>query len=77
VQGIIDCAFFDEQDELILVDYKTDSFYGVPEKEAEAELIARHSRQIGYYKYACRELFGLPCAHAYIYSFALNKTIEI
>ncbi|MBQ9746890.1 MAG: UvrD-helicase domain-containing protein [Clostridia bacterium] len=77
VQGIIDCAFFDEKGELILIDYKTDSFFGVPEEEAEATLRARHSRQIGYYKYACREMFGVPCAHAYIYSFALNKTIEI
>ncbi len=77
VQGIIDCAFFDERGELILVDYKTDSFYAVPEEEAERTLRERHSRQIGYYKYACRELFGVPCAHAYIYSFALNKTIEI
>ncbi|MBQ8448009.1 MAG: UvrD-helicase domain-containing protein [Clostridia bacterium] len=77
VQGIIDCAFFDENGKLILVDYKTDSFYGVPEREAEAALRERHSRQIGYYKYACRELFGVPCEHAYIYSFALNKTIEI
>lgn len=77
VQGIIDCAFFDGNGKLILVDYKTDSFYGVPEAEAEATLRARHSRQIGYYKYACRELFGVPCEHAYIYSFALNKTIEI
>ncbi len=77
VQGIIDCAFFDENGELILVDYKTDSFWQVPEEEAERTLRERHSRQIGYYKYACRELFGVPCAHAYIYSFALNKTIEI
>ena len=77
VQGIIDCAFFDERGELILVDYKTDSFFGVPEEEAEKVLRDRHSRQIGYYKYACRELFGVPCAHAYIYSFALNKIIEI
>lgn len=77
VQGIIDCAFFDENGKLILVDYKTDSFFGVPEAEAEETLRARHTRQIGYYKYACRELFGVPCEHAYIYSFALNKTIEI
>jgi ATP-dependent exoDNAse (exonuclease V) beta subunit len=77
VQGIIDCAFFDEDGKLILVDYKTDSFFGVPEAEAEETLRARHTRQIGYYKYACRELFGVPCEHAYIYSFALNKTIEI
>ena len=77
VQGIIDCAFFDEKGELILVDYKTDSFYGVPEEEAIKTLKERHSRQIGYYKYACEKLFGTPCAHAYIYSFAIHKTIEI
>jgi len=77
VQGIIDCAFFDENGKLILVDYKTDSFYGVPEDEAQKLLRERHSRQIGYYKYACLKLFGVPCEHAYIYSFALNKTIEI
>ncbi len=78
VQGIIDCAFFDEAGELILVDYKTDSFaFGIPPDEAERILRERHSRQIGYYKYACHEMFGVPCAHAYIYSFALNKTIEI
>jgi ATP-dependent exoDNAse (exonuclease V) beta subunit len=77
VQGIIDCAFFNSKGELILVDYKTDSFWDTPEEEAEAILRERHSRQLGYYKYACREMFGVPCAHTYIYSFALNKTIEI
>ena len=77
VQGIIDCAFFDETGELILVDYKTDSFWNTPEDEAVKILRERHSRQIGYYKYACEKMFGAECAHAYIYSFALNKTIEI
>ena len=66
-----------ENGKLILVDYKTDGFFGVPEAEAEATLRARHSRQIGYYKYACEKMFGVPCEHAYIYSFALNKTIDI
>ncbi|MGN1095549.1 MAG: PD-(D/E)XK nuclease family protein, partial [Eubacteriales bacterium] len=78
VQGIIDCAFFDENGKLILVDYKTDHFArGTPPDEAEKILKERHSRQIGYYKYACSEMFGAECDHAYIYSFALNKTIEI
>ena len=78
VQGIIDCAFFDENGELILVDYKTDFFpKEMPREEAERILKERHERQIGYYKYACREMFGKDCAHAYIYSFSLNKTIEI
>ncbi len=78
VQGIIDCAFFDERGELILVDYKTDFFpRGTPLDEAETTLRARHSRQIGYYKYALEKMFGVPCARSYIYSFSLNKTIEI
>ncbi len=78
VQGIIDCAFFDENGGLILVDYKTDFFSReTPNEEAERILRERHERQIGYYKYACREMFGTECAHAYIYSFSLNKTIEI
>lgn len=78
VQGIIDCAFFDENGELILVDYKTDYFpREMPFEEARKVLIERHSRQIGYYKYACREMFGTDCAHAYVYSFSLNKIIEI
>lgn len=78
VQGIIDCAFFDEKGELILVDYKTDFFpREMPREEVECILKERHERQIGYYKYACREMFGTECAHAYIYSFSLNKTIEI
>ena len=78
VQGIIDCAFFDEKEGLILVDYKTDFFSReMPTEEAERILCERHKRQIEYYKYACREMFGTDCAHAYIYSFSLNKTIEI
>lgn len=78
VQGIIDCAFFNSKGELILVDYKTDHFSrGTSVAEAEKILRDRHSRQIGYYKYACAEMFGKKCAHAYIYSFSLNKTIEI
>lgn len=78
VQGIIDCAFFDENDELILLDYKTDY---VPKEmtaeEGENFLKERHARQICYYKYACAQMFGTDCAHAYLYSFALNKLIEI
>lgn len=78
VQGIIDCAFFDENDELILLDYKTDRIpKGMSQDEAENFLKERHSRQIGYYKYACAQMFGTDCAHAYLYSFALNKLIEI
>ena len=78
VQGVIDCAFFDEKGELILVDYKTDWFSPkAPRAFVEKTLRARHCRQLGYYIYACEVLFGVRPAHTYIYSFALDDTVEM
>lgn len=78
VQGVIDCAYFNEAGELILVDYKTDSFSASTKRaQVEAVLKKRHSRQLGYYKLACERLFGMLPAHTYLYSFALNDVVEI
>ena len=78
VQGVIDCAFLDENGELILVDYKTDFFSeGAPMRFVEKTLRERHAKQLGYYKLACETLFGKLPSHTYIYSFALNGTVEI
>jgi len=78
VQGVIDCAFYDENGELILVDYKTDFFSRNAERGfVEKTLRERHGQQLGYYKLACETLFGVKPAHTYIYAFALNDTVEI
>ncbi len=78
VQGVIDCAFFDSRGELVLVDYKTDHFPRTMKREmVEKTLRERHTRQLGYYAYACEVLFGMRPHHIYIYSFALNDTVEI
>ena len=78
VQGVIDCAYFNGAGELILVDYKTDSFPASTKRaQIEAVLKTRHSRQLGYYKLACERLFGTLPAHTYLYSFALNDVVEI
>ena len=78
VQGVIDCAFVDESGELILLDYKTDFFsQGTSRPFIEKTLRKRHGQQLGYYKLACKALFGRLPAHTYIYSFALNDTVEI
>ena len=78
VQGVIDCAFFDRKGDLILLDYKTDFFpYTTPRAEARQTLIERHARQLGYYAYACRELFGAFPAKTVIYSFALDEAVEV
>lgn len=78
VQGVIDCAYFNREDELILVDYKTDSFAASAGRDyVEAVLRERHTRQLGYYKLACEKLFGSAPLHTYLYSFALSDTVEI
>lgn len=78
VQGVIDCAYFNQEDELILVDYKTDSFAASAGRDyVEAVLRERHTRQLGYYKLACEKLFGRAPLHTYLYSFALSDTVEI
>ena len=78
VQGVIDCAFVDENGELVLLDYKTDFFAnGTPRAFVEKTLRNRHGQQLGYYKRACETLFGKLPTHTYIYSFALGDTVEV
>ncbi|MBO4429299.1 MAG: UvrD-helicase domain-containing protein, partial [Clostridia bacterium] len=77
VQGVIDCAYRDEDGKLVLIDYKTDHFKrGTPREEIEKTLRERHTRQLGYYRRACEEMFG-EVSHVYIYSFALGDVVEI
>lgn len=72
VQGIID-AFFEEQGELVLVDYKTDQI----QNGQEAVLVERYRTQMRYYKETLEQLKGMSVKESYIYSFALGKEILI
>ena len=69
VQGIIDLYYINEQDELILVDYKTD--YITEEKE----LIQKYTKQLELYKRALEEALYKKVFKVYIYSTCLNKEI--
>ena len=69
LQGVIDCIF-EENDRLVLVDFKTD-------KCKENELIDRYKVQIKLYNYALKEITGKYPYKSYIYSFYLQKEIEI
>ena len=69
VQGIIDLYYINEEDELILVDYKTDY---VNKKE---ELIEKYSKQLELYKRALEEALDKKVSKVYIYSTCLNKEI--
>ena len=69
VQGIID-AFFIEDNRVILMDYKTDF-------ADEDELIRRYKAQLDYYSYVLEQITGLKVAEKIIYSFYLEKDINI
>jgi ATP-dependent helicase/nuclease subunit A len=73
IQGIID-AYFEEEDALVLMDYKTDK---VSAEGGEDELIERYHAQLEYYKKTLEQLTGKRVKETYIYSFSLDKVIEL
>lgn len=68
IQGIID-VWFEEEDGLVVADYKTDAV-----TEAQ-ELINRYRLQLDYYGRALEQLTGKKVKEKIIYSFALLKEI--
>lgn len=73
VQGIID-AYFEEDGELVLMDYKTDR---VSKEQGAEELIRRYQAQLQYYKRTLEQLTGKQVKETYIYSFFLEAVIPI
>ena len=73
VQGIIDLYFFDEDNNLILVDYKTDYV----ELGAEKKLIEKYKKQLEIYKNALEDALNTKVYKTFIYSIYLNKEIEV
>lgn len=70
LQGIVDTAFL-ENDQWVLVDYKTDRV-----KTGE-ELIRRYGIQLRIYSKALERLTGKPVKERYIYSFRLHDAIAV
>lgn len=78
VQGVIDCYFYDDQDRIWLIDYKTDRFDPKTDREiVEKELIARHGTQMQYYREALKQLCGKEVYRTVIYSFHLNAGVWV
>ena len=74
IQGIID-LYFEEDGELVLVDYKTDR---VMKGEAgKKELVKRYAIQLDYYAKALAQLTGKKVKEKIIYSFALGKGLSV
>ena len=70
VQGIID-LFFEEEGELVLVDYKTD-------RHVTAEILReRHGAQLAYYARALQAARNRPVKEVYLYSFFLGQFVAV
>ena len=72
VQGIID-AYFVENDEIVLVDYKTDKV----RKGEEQYLIDHYHTQLEDYAQALERMLQKKVKETYIYSFTLGKMIPV
>ena len=72
VQGIID-AYFVENDEIVLVDYKTDKV----RKGEEQHLIDHYHTQLEDYAQALERMLQKKVKEIYIYSFTLGKMIPV
>ena len=64
LQGIIDLYYINENDELVLVDYKTDYV----EKSEEQKLIKKYREQLNLYKEALEKALNRKVDKVYIYS---------
>ena len=73
VQGIIDLYYINKNNELILVDFKTDYI-----KEGEEDkLVKKYNKQLEIYKKALESSLKRKVVHTYIFSMQLNKLIEL
>ena len=70
IQGIID-AYFEEDDEIVLLDYKTDVI------TSEEALVKRYQIQLDYYAEVLEKLLSKPIRDVVIYSFYFEKEIKL
>jgi ATP-dependent helicase/nuclease subunit A len=70
LMGIMDLIIY-EDDGVTLVDYKSDNV------KSEEELVRRHHLQLKIYKAVLEKIQTKPIKNVFIYSFHLNKTLEI
>lgn len=70
IQGIID-VFFEEEDGIVLVDYKTDRI------DNDASLVARYKKQMELYRDAIERTHSKKVKDMILYSFCLGREIYV
>lgn len=71
IQGVIDLYYINKNNNVVLVDFKTDRI------KYENEYIKKYKIQLDIYKRAIEKITNLKVENTYIYSFELNKEIEV
>ncbi len=72
LQGIIDC-FFEEEDGIVLLDYKTDYV----EEEKIDVIVEKYKSQLNYYKNALEKITEKKVKESYLYLFSIDKEIKL
>jgi ATP-dependent helicase/nuclease subunit A len=72
VQGIVDCYFY-EDNEIVLIDYKTDR----TSDDRVEDLIERYGMQIRTYREALDALTGKRVKESYLYLLNISKAVRI
>lgn len=72
VQGIIDC-YFEEEDGLVLVDYKNDIVFDGD----TASVIKRYEIQLSLYKEALERITGKKVKETYLYLFDIDRGVKL
>ncbi len=69
LQGVIDCWFM-ENDEIVVLDYKTDSYFNID------EIHEKYDKQLELYSFALQKMTKKTIKNKYIYLFFDNSVIE-
>ena len=71
IQGVVDMLVTTKEGNNVIIDFKTDRV------ENEQELIDRYKYQLLVYKRAIEVVYKRKVSNMYIYSFSLDKRIEV
>ena len=72
LRGIVD-VYFEEDDEIVIIDYKTDYVT----EENKLEIINKYKKQVELYKEAITNLTGKTVKETYLYLFGIDEAISI
>lgn len=76
VQGAIDC-YFQEGDQLILLDYKSNYLMSGYDEKAIKELVEGYKGQLCLYKEALEKIKGKKVGEVYLYLFSIDREVKV